>query len=113
NLNGAITAYQEAVRANPNDARTWAELARIQTYSSAFLITNTEKKERLLAALDSASKAVELDPEDSKVHAIRAFVLDWNANGNLYANDQVQKYLIEAEQEALIALRLESSNTLA
>ena len=113
NLNGAITAYQEAVRANPNDAQTWAELARIQTYSSAFLITNPEKKERLLAALDSASKAVELDPEDSEVHAIRAFVLDWNANGDLYANDQVQKYLIEAEQEALIALRLESSNTLA
>ena len=44
NVNKAITSYQEAGRANPNDAKLWAELARIQTYSSAFLITNPEKK---------------------------------------------------------------------
>ena len=113
NVNKAITSYQEAGRANPNDAKLWAELARIQTYSSAFLITNPEKKARLLEALDSANKAVELAPDDSTIHAIRAFVLDWNANGNLNASDQVQKYLIEAEQEALIALQLESTNTLA
>ena len=113
NVNKAITSYQEAGRANPNDAQLWAELARIQTYSSAFLITNPEKQARLLEALDSANKAVELAPEDSTIHAIRAFVLDWNANGNFYASDQVQKYLIEAEQEALIALQLESTNTLA
>ena len=36
-LNAAIAAYQEAVRQNPNDADTFANLARIQTYSSAFL----------------------------------------------------------------------------
>jgi tetratricopeptide (TPR) repeat protein len=115
NLNGAITAYQEAVRANPNDAHTWSELARIQTYSSAFLITNPEKKERLLAALDSANKAIELAPEDSTVRAIRAFVLDWNANSSLYPDDlqQVQRFLNEAEQDALIALQLENSNTRA
>ena len=33
NVNKAITSYQEAGRANPNDAKLWAELARIQTYS--------------------------------------------------------------------------------
>src|SRR5690242_16808794 len=38
NLDKAIVAYQEALRENPNDAETWAKLARIQTYSSAFLI---------------------------------------------------------------------------
>lgn len=113
NVNKAIASYQEAGRANPNDAKLWAELARIQTYSSAFLITNPEKKARLLEALDSANKAVELAPEDPTIRAIRAFVLDWNANGNFNANDQVQSYLIEAEQEALIALQLESTNTLA
>jgi tetratricopeptide (TPR) repeat protein len=113
NLNAAITAYEEAVRVNPNDAETWRKLARIQTYSSAFLITNPEKKERLLKALESARKAVELAPEDSTAHAILAFVLDWNANSILYDQRQVQAYLVEAEQEALIALQLENSNTLA
>ena len=115
NLNAAITAYEEAVSVNPNDAETWAKLARIQTYSSAFLITNPEKKARLLQALDSARKAVELAPEDSTAHAILAFVLDWNANSSLYPDDlrQVQAYLVEAEQEAQIALQLENSNTLA
>ena len=65
NLNAAILAYQEALELNPNDAETWAKLARIQTYSSAFLITNPEKKARLQEALESATKAVELAPEDS------------------------------------------------
>src|SRR5512138_3183092 len=44
-VDAAIDAYEEAVNINPNDARTWANLARIKTYSSAFLITNREKKE--------------------------------------------------------------------
>jgi tetratricopeptide (TPR) repeat protein len=112
-LSAAITAYQEAVRVNPNDARTWSKLARIQTYSSAFLITNPEKKARLLEALDSANKAVELAPEDSTVLAIRAFVLDWNANSNFNTNEEVQDYLFQAEQDAMQALQLDSSNTLA
>ena len=109
----AITAYQEAVGLDPNDAQTWWKLARIQTYSSAFLITDEEKRTRLLEALESARKAVELTPEDSTAHAILAFALDWNADSTLYPNDRVQEFLIEAEQEALRALQLESSNTLA
>jgi len=115
NLNNAITAYQEAVRVNPNDAVTWAKLARIQTYSSAFLITNAEKKERLLLALESARRAVELAPDDSTAHAILAFTLDWNANTSIYSDDlrQVDKFLVEAEQESLMALQKDNTNTLA
>jgi len=109
----AISAYQEALEINPNDAETWWKLARIQTYSSAFLITDEDKRNRLQEALQSARKAVELAPEDSTAHAILAFALDWNANSALYPNDQVQEFLIEAEQEALRALQLESFNTLA
>ena len=111
----AITAYEEAANLNPDNAEIWSKLARIQTYSSAFLITDAEKKARLLEALDSANKAVELAPEDSTVRAIRAFVLDWNANSSLYPDDlrQVQSYLVEAEQEALLAVQLDNSNTLA
>ncbi|MEO8355730.1 MAG: tetratricopeptide repeat protein [Chloroflexota bacterium] len=115
NLEAAITAYREAVRLNPNDAQTWANLARIQTYSSAFLITNPEKKTRLLEALESANKAVELASDNSRVRAIRAFTLDWNANTSIYRDDpaQVETFLFEAEQEALQALQLDSTNTLA
>lgn len=112
-LDAAIQAYREAVRVDPNNAATWSKLARIQTYSSAFLITNPEKKARLLEALESARKAVELAPDDSTAHAILAFTLDWNANSNFNTNEQVQKYLAEAEQEALIALQRDNTNTLA
>jgi len=112
NLNAAILAYQEALELNPNDADTWAKLARIQTYSSAFLITNPEKKARLLEALNSATKAVELAPENSTVRAIRAFTLDWNANGNFYSPQEVQDFLAQAEQEALIAQQLDNANPL-
>jgi len=113
NLNAAITAYREAVRVNPNDPQIWAKLARIQTYSSAFLITNEDKKSRLAEALESANKAVELASEDSTAHAVRAFTLDWNANSNFHTAEEVQDFLIEAEQEALIAQQLDNKNTLA
>lgn len=115
NLDDAILAYQEAVRVDPSNAATWTKLARIQTYSSAFLINDADKKERLLQALESARKAVELAPDDSTAHAVLAFTLDWNADTNIYSNDpqQVQKFLSEAELEAVKALNLDSSNTLA
>jgi len=114
-VGGAITAYQQAVQLNPNHAETWAKLARIQAYSSEFLITDEEKIAKLTDALESADKAVELAPEDSYVRGVRAFVLDWNANSSLYPGDpqKVQRFLIDAEQEALIALQLDNTNTLA
>jgi tetratricopeptide (TPR) repeat protein len=113
NLTAAILAYQEGLRLNSNDAQTWAKLARIQTYSSAFVITNDEKKARLREALESATKAVELAPEDSMVRAIRAFTLDWNANDAFHTSEEVQDFLIEAESEAQTAQRLDNKNPLA
>ncbi len=115
NLDEAILAYKEALRVGPNDAAIWAKLARIQTYSSAFLITNPQKKTRLLEALESARRAVELAPDDSTAHAILAFTLDWNADSSIYSDDleQVQKFLVEAEQEAVRAQQLDNTNTLA
>ena len=113
NLTKAILAYQEGLRLSPNDAQTWAKLARIQTYSSAFLITNDEKKARLREALESATKAVELAPEDSTTRAIRAFALDWNANDAFHTTEEVQDFLLEAENEAQIAQQLDNKNPLA
>ena len=112
-LGAAILAYQEALELNPNDPKTWANLARIQTYSSTFLITNPEKKARLLEALESANKAVELAPEDSTARAIRAFTLDWNANSFFHTNEEVQDFLQQAEAEALVAQQLDNTNVLA
>jgi tetratricopeptide (TPR) repeat protein len=115
NLDDAILAYEDAVRVDPGNSDTWAKLARIQIYSSAFMITNDQKKERLLAGLESARKAVELAPDASTANAILAFALDWNADSNIYSDDpqQVQKFLVEAEQVAVRALQLDSTNTLA
>jgi tetratricopeptide (TPR) repeat protein len=112
-LDAAITAYKEGLKVDPNDARVWAELARVQTYSTALLTTDPERKQRLAEALDSINKAAELAPDDSLVHAIRAFVLDWNANPTLVDDRQAQAYLTEAEQEAVRALQLDNTNTLA
>ena len=113
NLDGAITAYREAVRVEPSNAEIWAKLARIQTYSSALLTTDQQRLTRLTEALESIDQAVELAPDDSTVHAIRAFVLDWNASSSLVDKKQVQAYLAEAEQEASRALLLDNQNTLA
>jgi len=113
NVTAAILAYQEALRMNPNDAQTWAKLARIQTYSSAFLITNDEKEARLREALESATKAVGLAPEDSTARAIRAFTLDWNANRSFHTAEEVDDFLLEAENEAQFAQQLDNKNPLA
>ncbi len=112
NLPEAIVAYQQATRMEPNNAQIFSELARIQTYSSASLTTDAQKSARLQEALLSADQAVAIAPEDSTAHAIRAFVLDWNANPNL-AGEKATQYLLEAEQEVVRALQLDNLNALA
>lgn len=111
-LAAAITAYQKAIQVDPSDAHAWAEMARIQTYSSALTTTDEDKKVALLAALDSIDRAKALAPDDSTVLAIRAFVLDWNANPVLFP-DKAADLLLEAEQEATHARQLDPQNALA
>jgi len=55
-LDAAISAYQKAIEINPSDANAWAEMARIQTYSSALKTTDDEKRTVLLAALKSINQ---------------------------------------------------------
>ncbi|HEY56984.1 MAG TPA: tetratricopeptide repeat protein [Anaerolineae bacterium] len=113
NLEAAIEAYRQALTLDPNNAHVWAELARIQTYSSALLPTDTETYARLQEALASANKAADLAPDDPFVHAIRAFVLDWTATAALTPADQRAALLTEAQNAASRALLLAPNDPLA
>jgi len=117
NLPAAISAYQDAVKVDPSDTAALAELARIQTYSSRLLSNDTDRLARLTDALKSADQAKAIAPDDSNVLAIRAFVLDWNADPNLdplrTGGKTAAKLIIEAEQEALHAIQLDGKNPLA
>jgi tetratricopeptide (TPR) repeat protein len=111
NLDDAIRAYQDALAANPNDHIGWTELARIQIYSSS-LLTQDRKRDRLQDALESINRAVALAPEDSMVHAVRAFVLDWSA-GAAGGPAERQAFLSEATTEAILAVQYDTRNVLA
>jgi len=113
-LPGAITAYREAAKGDPSNAQLLAKLARIQIYSSAMLVKDETIKARLEEGLASAEQAVALAPDDSFTHSIYAFALDWNANPTLVVDDrEIQKLLSKAENEAVRALQLDNTNTLA
>jgi tetratricopeptide (TPR) repeat protein len=113
----AIYSYQQAVLVDPKNASIWAELARIQAYSSRLLSNDADRLTRLTEAEKSIEQAVALNSEDSNIEAIHAFVLDWNADpaldslrsGGKFAAD----YLFEADQVANNALRLDNKNPLA
>ncbi len=112
NLPAAIEAYNKATQLDPKNAQLWSELARIQTYSSATLATDAERRVRMQEALASIDMAVKLAPEDGAVHAYRAFILDWSAPAVL-SGDKSQALLTEAEQEAVRGLQLDNQNALA
>jgi tetratricopeptide (TPR) repeat protein len=112
-INDAIDAYKAALAEDPSNASAWSDLARIQTYSSNMLRNDTERRVRLEEAKASATKAVELAPDDSTVRAIRAFVLDWYAFNPLITAKERQDLLVEAEREASRAFQIDPQNALA
>lgn len=109
----AIDTYQRALQVDPSNASAWAELARIQTYSTTMLSNDAERLQRLEEALQSINRAVEINPDDSTTHAIRAFVLDWYASSPLVSDQRRQELLLEAEGEAVRAYGLDPENGLA
>jgi len=109
----AIGSYQQALLVDPQNALVWAELARIQTYSSSTMSTDQERLDRLQQALDAIEKGVELAPDDSTVSAIHAFVLDWNASSNLVSADESEGYLAQAETAANRAYLIDPENATA
>jgi tetratricopeptide (TPR) repeat protein len=109
-LEQAILAYQAALAANPEEARLWAELARVQTYSSALVPTEARRRERLVQARASADRAVALAPEDSMAQAIRALVYDWSAEVETADREAL---LAQARAAANQAQRLDPGHPLA
>lgn len=115
NLDAAIAAYEEAARVEPDNPHLWAELARIQTYSSSLLSTDREHFERMQTALGSIDRAIDLSPDDAYVLAIRSLVLDWYAAAAIpfVSPEEVQSALNEAEKEATRSYTLDPTNALA
>ncbi|WKZ36385.1 MAG: tetratricopeptide repeat protein [Anaerolineales bacterium] len=109
---GAITVYEEAVRVDPTNAQVWAELSRIQTYSTALLVRRDDILDRLDEAIESAEKAVEVNPDNSFAHAVYSFALNWKAS-YITDNREAQDLLIKSEREAVRALQLDNSSALA
>lgn len=112
-INDAIDAYKAALELDPQDGEAWAELARIQAYSSSLLRNDNERRERLEEALISANKSVDIDPDNSTYRAIRAFVLDWLAFNPTISSEESQSLLVEAERDASRAFQLDPQNALA
>jgi len=112
-INDAIDAYKAALKADPENALAWSEMGRIQAYSSSLLSNDADRLARLEEAKESVDRAIELAPDDSTVHAIRAFVLDWYAFTPLISPERQQELLIQAEREASRAFQLDPENALA
>lgn len=112
NLDKAIEAYKQAANIDPDDPMLFTELARVQVYSSNTLTTDGERRVRLADALAAIDHAKTLAPTESTVLAVRAFVLNWNANPTL-AGEREEALRNEAEAEVVLALQLDSTNTLA
>lgn len=111
NLNAAIGALQAAVSIDPNNAELWAELARIQTYSSDLQTTLDDRRALLAQARDSIEQAIQADPDSARVHAIRALVYDWSAGAeikdNIGVGDQVRVEATIEEGGTILGRRIE------
>lgn len=112
-LEGAITAFENATERKPDDPALWWQLARIQTYSSALLTTAEDRRARLEAARESIDSATQIAPDDSQVLAIRALVYDWLAASEKSGSADRDEFLNEAFESAVRANSLDNENSMA
>lgn len=111
-IDSAIQAYKDATIVDPANAEVWAQLSRVQTYSTALIVQQENILARLDEAIASAEKAVAVNPDSSYAHAVLAFALDWKAS---YTPDERerQSLLQKSEQFAVRSIQLDNTNALA
>ena len=109
----AIEAFQQALRVDPQNANLWAELARIQIYSTKLITIDAARQTRFDEAKGSIEKAIAVSPDSSLAYAVKSFYLDWYATSGLVLGDQIQALFNQGEQSAVRALQLDSQNPLA
>ena len=113
-INDAIDAYQAALAADPGNARAWAESS---PHSNLFIQPACQMTPSGWRAWMSlwplSTRQLNCVDDDSTVHAVRAFVLDWQAFSPLVTAERQQELLIEAEREASRAFQLDPENPLA
>ena len=102
-LGSATDAYELAVDLDPENAQLWAELARVLIYFSELKPSYSQRLETLQEAKAAADLAVELNPDDSFAHAVRALAYDWLAAAD--ERDR-QGHLTEASSAAEFARHL-------
>jgi len=110
-MEAAIDAYQSAAEVEPENGFIWADMARIQVYSSELRTNSQLRQVRLAEARQSIEQALALAPDESYIHAVRALVYDWSATAEdtLAMRDE---FLTEAEAAAVRANQLDPDNPL-
>jgi tetratricopeptide (TPR) repeat protein len=89
-LSQAITAYKQAIQANPTDPATFVRMAQVQVFAGQYQDAQTSAEDALL-----------LNPNNSMAHAVRGWSLTFQGN------------YLDAESSIKRALELDPNNGLA
>ena len=103
----AIALYDEAAEIYRTHQRP-IEQARSQT-GKLYALANLGRYDEAIAIID---EGLAIDPQDSALHAVKAFALDWYGASGV-AGEKSQEYLIKGEQSAVEALQFDNTNALA